>query len=71
MNTLSSIVDPEHGTNTHQETVMDTWSVLEMETNLREVLSFKIMERRRPPFSLLKVPTNHCLYLSAIYLTYP
>ena len=58
MNTLSSIVDPEHGTNTHHETVMDTWSALEMETNLREVLSFKIMERRRPPFSLLKVPTN-------------
>ena len=48
MNTLSSIVDPEHGTNTHHETVMDTWSVPEMETNLREVLSFKIMERRRP-----------------------
>ena len=51
MNTLSSIVDPEHGTNTHHETVMDTWSVLEMETNLREVLSFKIMGIGEGPLS--------------------
>ena len=51
MNTLSSIVDPEHGTNTHHETVMDTWSALEMETNLREVLSFKIMGRGEGPLS--------------------